>query len=197
MQLKNKCLGIHELNNTVIDLINNSYDENILLTFDDGIYSQFKYKDRIKNRNRIYFICPNLINTKLVNYEDVTTYVAMSRHFYDNSNEYYMKLEHIKTLIDESYSIGAHSFYHENIKYKLKRKLNHKNIDISKSLLTIKDEDYVKKDTELMLEWFNKNLNIKPTSYCYPFNTKTDTLELILKTYEFTEFFDDSNRIMI
>ena len=36
MQLKNKCLGIHELNNTVIDLINNSYDENILLTFDDA-----------------------------------------------------------------------------------------------------------------------------------------------------------------
>lgn len=56
MQLKNKCLGIHELNNTVMKR-HSSYDENVLLTFDDGLYSQFKYKDRIKNKNRIYFIC--------------------------------------------------------------------------------------------------------------------------------------------
>lgn len=198
MQLiKDECLGIHELNNTVIDLINNSYNENILLTFDDGLYSQFKYKDNINNKNRIYFICPNLINTKEINNEDVTCYVAMSKHFYDNSNEYYMKLEHVQTLINEGYTIGAHSFYHENIKYKLKRKLNYKNIDMSRSFLSIKDENYIRKDTELMLNWFNEYLNIKPSYYCYPFNDSNDRLCNILKTYDFTEFFDDSNRIMI
>ena len=81
MQLKNKCLGIHELNNTVIDLINNNYDENILLTFDDGIYSQFKYKDRIKNRNRIYFICPNLINTKEINEKTLESKLVKNLYF--------------------------------------------------------------------------------------------------------------------
>ena len=197
MQLKNKCLGIHELNNTVIDLINNSYDENISLTFDDGLYSQFKYKDRVKNKNRIYFICPNLINTKEINDEDVTCYVAMSKHFYDNSNEYYMKLDYVKTLINEGYTIGAHSFYHENIKYCSKIKVNNKLINNSRSYLSIKNENYIREDTELMLNWFDKYLNIRPLYYCFPFNNSTNKLKDILKTYDFTEFFDDSNRIMI
>lgn len=198
MQLiKDECLGIHELNNTVIDIVNNNYDENILLTFDDGLYSQFKYKDNIKNRNRIYFICPNLINTKEINDEDVTCYVAMSKHFYDNSNEYYMKLEHVRTLINEGYTIGAHSFYHENIKYCSKIKVNNKLINNSRSYLSIKNEKYIREDTELMLNWFDKYLNIRPLYYCFPFNNSTNKLKDILKTYDFTEFFDDSNRIMI
>ena len=198
MQLiKDECLGIHELNNTVIDIVNNNYDENILLTFDDGLYSQFKYKDRIKNKNRIYFICPSLVNTKEINDEDVTTYVAMSRHFYYNSNEYYMKLEHVQTLINEGYTIGAHSFYHENIRYCSKIKVNNKLINNSRSYLSIKNENYIREDTELMLNWFDKYLNIRPLYYCFPFNNSTNKLKDILKTYDFTEFFDDSNRIMI
>jgi|GEM_PF-2752670 len=193
--LEDKCLCIHELNENIINIIN-KYDKNVLLTFDDGLYSQFKYKDKINNKNRIYFICPSLVNTKEINDEDVTTYIAMSRHFYYNSNEYYMKLEHIKILIDKGYIIGAHSFYHENVKYKLKRKLNYKNIDISRSFLSIKDENYIKNDTEKLLEWFDKYLNIKPIDYCYPFNNKTDKLESILKAYGFINFYGDK-RIII
>ena len=48
-----------------------------------------------------------------------------------------------------------------------------------------------------MLNWFDKYLNSRPLYYCFPFNNSTNKLKDILKTYDFTEFFDDSNRIMV
>ena len=69
----------------------------------------------------------------------------MSKHFYDNSNEYYMKLDHVKTLINEGYTIGAHSFYHENIKYCSKIKVNNKLINNSRSYYQLKTRNILEK----------------------------------------------------
>ena len=46
---------------------------------------------------------------------------------------------------------------------------------------------WIRQDTELMLEAFQKNLNIKPTTYVYPFNRMTERTREIIKTYGFTK----------
>lgn len=191
-------IGIHELDLDTVNKINTNYT-NSILTFDDGLYSQFKFKDNLINKNRIYFICPDLINVNDEQNEDfVTCYEAMTTHFKNKSNKYYMNINQIKILISKGYTIGAHSFYHKHIKYETNSDIiKHYVANIKGSLLCIKNEEYIKNDTEKMINWFKTYLNIQPTKYCYPFNQKTEKLENILKQYGFNEFYDDTNRYMI
>lgn len=181
---------VHEIDARICSEINqiNSYD---IITFDDALYSQFLYRDKIISKNRIYFICPSLINNDDINESFVTCRDAMSRHFNFNSNEYYMKIDNIKNLMDYGYKIGAHSYQHRHLKYEKKYGNKTKSLlsKIKGSLLCIKDYDYIKDDTEKLLEWFSNNLGIVPTSYCFPFNQSTDKLISILESFGFKEFY--------
>ena len=49
--------------------------------------------------------------------------------------------------------------------------------------------DFIHKDTNKMLEWFNKYLNYIPTSYCFPWNQSNDIFINIWKEYGFTTFY--------
>lgn len=51
-------------------------------------------------------------------------------------------------------------------------------------------EDYVRRDTELCLSWFEKNLGVRPEAYGFPFNEHTPELVEILKGYGFKRFYD-------
>lgn len=191
-------IGIHELNENIIHNINNNYANNIL-TFDDGLFTQFLFKDKINNKKRIYFICPSLVN--IVN-EQSSNFVlcteAMTEHFRNHNNKYYMNINQIKILLTEGYEIGAHSFYHRHIKYETNSDtIKHYMSNTKGSLLCVKNDEYIKNDTEQMLNWFNINLNIIPNKYCYPFNQKTEKLETILQQYGFNDFYDNTNRYML
>ena len=50
-------------------------------------------------------------------------------------------------------------------------------------------EDYIKCDTELCIQWVEKNLGFTPELYCFPFNEHNEKLISILKTFGFKEFF--------
>ena len=50
--------------------------------------------------------------------------------------------------------------------------------------------DYVKRDTESCLLWFEKYLGFLPTSYSFPFNEYTSALVEILKGYGFKDFYN-------
>lgn len=54
-------------------------------------------------------------------------------------------------------------------------------------------EDYIRRDTELCLEWFARHLNRQPDLYGFPFNEYSPKLIAILKTYGFREFYAGSS----
>jgi hypothetical protein len=54
-------------------------------------------------------------------------------------------------------------------------------------------EDYIRRDTELCLEWFARHLNCRPELYGFPFNEYSPRLISILKTYGFREFYAGSS----
>ena len=50
-------------------------------------------------------------------------------------------------------------------------------------------EDFIKRDTELCLKWFELNLKIQPKLYAFPFNEYSDKFIRILKSFGFNQFF--------
>ena len=87
-----------------------------------------------------------------------------------------MTLAQIKELMqDPLVNIGGHSHSHNRLSAydKLIEKIQH-----------------IKNDTELMLEWFETNLNFRPTKFCFPYNEDYQGIyQSLLKTYGFKEFY--------
>jgi len=54
-------------------------------------------------------------------------------------------------------------------------------------------EDYIRRDTELCLEWFARHLNRRPELYGFPFNEYSPRLIAMLKGYGFKEFYAGSS----
>jgi peptidoglycan/xylan/chitin deacetylase (PgdA/CDA1 family) len=54
-------------------------------------------------------------------------------------------------------------------------------------------EDYIRRDTELCLEWFARHLNLRPSLYGFPFNEYSPRLIALLKSYGFSEFYAGSS----
>ena len=52
--------------------------------------------------------------------------------------------------------------------------------------------DYIKYDTELSLNWFEKNLGFAPEIYSLPFNESSDKLIEVLESFGFKEFYGKS-----
>jgi hypothetical protein len=49
--------------------------------------------------------------------------------------------------------------------------------------------DYIRRDTELCLAWFERHLGRIPVAYCFPFNEYSPMLIAILRSYGFREFY--------
>jgi peptidoglycan/xylan/chitin deacetylase (PgdA/CDA1 family) len=49
--------------------------------------------------------------------------------------------------------------------------------------------DFIRRDTELCLEWFHRRLGRTPEAYCFPFNEYAAPLLAILRSYGFREFY--------
>jgi hypothetical protein len=167
-------LMIHEVHEVLFEKKNL---ERYTLTFDDGLYSQFYYYEKIKkiDTEKIFFISSNIICTGRQSLNFPRCDEAHIKSFNGN-NEDYMSLEQVQYLLEEKrVSIGGHGHFHKNLNgfSSLKEKIN-----------------YVKKDTDLMLEWFEKKLNFTPNKFCFPYNDDMKGLyKSILKKYGFNEFY--------
>jgi hypothetical protein len=53
-------------------------------------------------------------------------------------------------------------------------------------------EDYIRRDTELCLDWFHRHLGRTPDAYCFPFNEYSAPLLGLLRSYGFREFYAGS-----
>lgn len=171
--MKKSVLMIH----TIQDDIFKHQLSNYVLTFDDGLYNHFYYYSKIKNisTEKIFFISTNNICNGRQSNNFISSEECHKKAFLGNKEDF-ISLEQLKYLSEEkNVFIGGHSHFHKNLKvlHKLSDKISH-----------------IKRDTELMLEWFHKNLNLFPTKFCFPYNDDLNGLyKLVLKEYGINEFY--------
>ena len=150
-----KTLMIHEVHPWMLELDLSEFD---VLTFDDGLYSQYKnYKHFLKfNKPMYFFICTGSIcpDETYQNNEVISCDDAHELFFDYGDRTNYMRWSQIKEIHQtENCFIGGHSHYHPHLR-------NHKMLD--QTLL-------IKADVQEMMAEFKKN-DIKIDSFCYPYN---------------------------
>lgn len=169
----NTALMIHECRPEFLKLPLEQY----LLTFDDGLYSQFVFYQEIRHLNtpKIFFISSGIVCDGPQSLEFPTCRVAHEKAFAGNKEDY-MTLEQIRILAEDPLvTIGAHSHSHTRL---------------SNFSTLAEKARYIKDDTEQMLSWFEKNLGLQPTSFCFPYNENLDGLYTgLLKKYGFKTFY--------
>lgn len=134
------------------------------LTFDDGRVSPFTFWGELSQipTEKIFFVITS----------------AFNRGFEGKPPSEYLGLGNVRYLMGQPNTfIGGHSHYHSRISHmkNLKERVNH-----------------LKRDTELMMEWFNVHLNHKPTKFCFPYNEEDDLYRAILKLNGFSEIYGKS-----
>lgn len=140
-----------------------------LLTFDDGLYSQYLYGRHLPNR-KIFFISSNIICDGPQSSEFVTCVEAHQKAFAGNF-ENYMTIDQIRELHELGCEIGGHSHSHTRLDTfpHLADKVKH-----------------IFDDTDQMIDWFETNLGFKPKSFCFPYNEDLDGLYRgLMKKYGF------------
>lgn len=166
-------LMIHEVAEWMFDLPLHEY----ILTFDDGLYTQYVHFDKIRaiDTDKIFFISTGIVATEQTKQSDmfIQCHEAHDKLFDSNDLSHYMNWSQIQEISSEHQcKIGGHSHMHK--KYTGYKTLH---------------------DTRLMMKIFeNKNLN--PTSFCFPYNDENEMYRYILRLYGFTEFYG-SDRIDI
>lgn len=145
-----------------------------ILTFDDGLYSQFFYWNLIKEipTSKIFFIPSGAIRleeTIRPQFEDShptfpTCVEAMKKWFEDGDRGDYITLGELKKMVKEGAVIGAHGHMH----------LEEYNNCFIKRL------DEFREDNKAMVEWFQNNLGEIPKHYCFPFNKEHQTQRAVV-----------------
>lgn len=162
-------LMIHEFKEEFLDLPLEDY----ILTFDDGLYTQYKFFDKIKkiDTEKYFFISSDIVCDEDKSQDDsfISCYEAHKKAFNgDYSN--YMKWSQIRELqCDDKSHIGCHSHYH---------KIN-----------TADCIECIIEDNRKMIFEFIKNLTYLPSYFCFPYNHETLTYKEILKRKGFKKFF--------
>jgi uncharacterized protein YdeI (BOF family) len=166
-------LMIHEIHDRVFELPLEDY----VLTFDDGLYSQYYYFDRFKHipTEKIFFISTGIICDGPQSTEFPTSVIAHEKAFNGNKEDF-MTVAQIKELIKDPWvSIGGHSHSHKRLD------------NIDKITGRIK---HIFDDTQMMNNWFKANLGFVPTKFCYPYNNDHEGMyKGLLKTLGYIDFY--------
>ena len=166
-------LMIHEIEEKMFSLPL----ENYILTFDDGLYSQYYYWPQFQkiNTEKIYFISSGCI----ANGEQSTNFIscksAHQKAFAGNFEDY-MSITQIKELAnDPLVTIGCHGHSHFNL---------------SEMPRLIDKINYLHKDSKKMIEWFEINFEKIPKIFCYPHNDDLKGIyRAMLSQLGFTTFY--------
>lgn len=162
-----RILELHEITN---NHLNFDYSEFDMITFDDGLYSQFKYFEFFKSLNipLVYFIsgniiCPEYIENQNPNITCIEAHqkigLNLNGHRYTQNKDYlnsYMKMSQIR-YISKYAEIGGHGFNH----------------------LICNNWGDIREEVDNCLEIL-KEFSIK--KYCLPYNQSSKKYELYLKS---------------
>ena len=152
-----RILEIHQLGAWVKDF---SFLKDDILTFDDGLFSQYFFFHYLPKENiKIFFISTNIINfTNKFNLEFLSSDIAHELFFSNNDTTNYMNIEQINYLKNQkNVFIGSHTHYH--FKYESIEK------DLNMSYIIAKDD--LEKNKFYMKKYFNID---KVKYFCYPYN---------------------------
>jgi len=202
MEQNKKIYMIHEINDNIMEKIKKvntealNNNEEIIFTFDDGLYTQYLYKDELNKLNfpRIFFISLNIIRND--NLEPDPTFIKCSdahNYFFNNyksnnqkSRKYYMSTNELKEIHESSKDniIGLHGYNHLEI---ISRPGSY--LPIIKKYgkkLRFKLKRNIKKFIEIdIIRMFNKikinNLTFFQPYYCYPYNNENQLVEILLQ----------------
>lgn len=172
-----KVLMIHEFHEEFLLLPLDQY----ILTFDDGLYSQYKYISELSkiDTHKIFFISTGIICDTIQSEHEIKCEQAHVKFFETGDRSHYMTWEQIKHIQKiNNCEIGGHSHNHNS------RWRHNKH--------TIKE---IIEDTRQMISAFN-NHDMQPISFCFPYNNESGVYEQILRTRGFTNFYG-KNRIDI
>lgn len=158
-------LMIHEIREWMFSLPLHNY----ILTFDDGLFSQYYFLDQFKKieTDKIFFISTNIVCPEPIKQSlDFPRCDEAHDIFFSSGNlEHYMKWSQIKEIAaTPGCFIGGHSHNH-NIYKKIGIR------ELYSELLN---------DTELMLDTFKKN-DIDIDMFCYPYNEEYVLYNSLLK----------------
>lgn len=148
----------------------------ILLTFDDGYYSQKNFAERVLSQLKIkaiFFIVPNFLKIKNISkskdfiFNNINKFIDVSKFDFSMRN---MSINDLKYLKNKGHHIGMHT-------------LNHKNLSL------IRNKNILKKEIFSNLSFFRKLLKLKsPLSFAYPFGNissiNQNSVKMIYKYYD-------------
>ena len=167
-------LKIKNLHEITEDIINSDYSMYDIITFDDGLYSQYYYHKHFLKYNvpLYFFISTNIVCTDINNQNlNITSSDAHKLYFEHNDKSSYMTLSQIKELYNTTNCfIGGHSHTHRRL-----------------SLLNLKNQTKeIQKECEEMMKFFKKH-DIIIDSFAYPYNEELFQYKYYLK--EIKHFF--------
>lgn len=148
----------------------------LLITFDDGFFSQKNFAERVLEKLKIkaiFFVIPNfvMINDLNISKKFIKEHILESIKL-DNfdKNMQNMKTNDLKYLVDSGHDIGMHSLNHTR-------------------LSTIKNKKLLEEEILSNLYLMEKILGIKILSFAYPYgdikSINSESLRIINKFYKF------------
>lgn len=161
---------IHEFKKEYLDLPLEDY----ILTFDDGLYTQYKFFNEIKkiNTEKYFFISSNIVCDEEENQDDnfILCHEAHIKALKNKDYSNYMKWSQIREIQrDKNCHVGCHSHYHDM-----------KTADCIECIIN---------DNQKMVFEFIKNLGYLPHYFCFPYNYKTEKYQEVLKLKGFKHFY--------
>ena len=157
-------LMIHEVSERIFELPL----ENYILTFDDGLYSQYYHWPKIQAipTKKYFFISSNI----------VCKYETQNPNFITSVDAHKKAQQGIKELKrDDNVVIGGHGHSHRNLN------------DIERVTDQFK---FVSEDTRNMMAWFSFFLDYVPTAFCFPYNNDLNGMyQGMISRYGFTEYY--------
>jgi len=170
---KKPVLMIHKISDWMFKLPLEDY----VLTFDDGLYNQFFYLEKLKQikTEKIFFISTAIIcpdeQEQLADFPESSC--AHETYFKQGDKRHFMKWSQIEEIIrTPDCFIGGHSHSHN--------KINTRSLTELYQLLST--------DTESMMAQFEKK-NISVNRFCFPYNEQHLLYKEILIKKGFTEFY--------
>lgn len=162
---------IHEVDEWMFDLPLDQY----ILTFDDGLYTQYIYLDEIKkiDTEKIFFISTGIVAPEGAEQSDefIQCHEAHKKLFECNDLSHYMKWSQIHEINeDDRCEIGAHSHMH----------IIHEGFNSVN-------------DTRIMNRHFDEQ-GLRPTSFCFPYNADNPIYKAILKQHGYINFYGSGRR---
>lgn len=161
-------LMIHEFSPVMLDLPLEEYT----LTFDDGLYTQYMYIERLIEieTDKIFFISTGIVAEETTVQSDKLVHCALahskSKHFGDLSH--YMNWKQIKEIDQLSRcEIGGHSHLHARVNIKT-----------------------IIPDTKLMKHSFKAH-GLDPKSFCFPYNQENEIYKQILIRDGYENFYGE------